>query len=152
MQHRKGIVAEPFDSYTTHHLMRTLTDREAWPSGVQRKTPSAPNWCDQIDTHIHQVLHSAAFAHVREKHPGVYGPGPTNMLVPLPIHSPDVTLIRQSMHLRGHTTMNNALQSRVMLFSTQMDHAMHRVTHMLPEPPGRWPLSNQILQILRSKR
>ena len=84
IQHRKGIANEPFDSCTVHKITQKMTDRQrrilaltmsaGWQSNsglaLWSATQSAKcDWCEQIDTHTHQLLHCPAFNHIRDQHP-----------------------------------------------------------------------------------
>lgn len=123
--HRKGVTPLPFDSWTTNRILSRFTDRQrrilaltltaGWQSnGViaqwsAKQSPNCP-FCEQYDTHKHFMLECPCFQHIRAQHPGAvqYMTANTHLCwFPLPLHSPDLELIRQAMHLRHHTIQVN---------------------------------------------
>lgn len=133
IQHRKGCAHQPFDSDTTHKLIKTLTDRQrkipaltktaGWQSNGGLAIWSATQdpkctWCGQVDTHTHQMLRCPAFQHVRDQHNTAaqfMQQHPRTCWFPLPVHSPDIALLRHchsSSH--GHTTRRGILHRWVM--------------------------------------
>lgn len=123
--HRKGVTHLPFDSWTTNKILRQFTDRQrrilaltltaGWQSNgviAQWSAQQAPNcpFCNQYDTHKHFFLECPSFQHIRTQHKGAiqYLTANTHLCwFPLPLHSPDVDLVRQAMHLRHHTIQVN---------------------------------------------
>lgn len=72
------------------------------------------DWCEHTDTHTHQLLHCQAFKNVREQHTDAVTymqNNPRTCWFPLPVHSPNIALLKQAMHLRIHTAYNHALDS-----------------------------------------
>lgn len=119
-QLRKGVPPHPFDSYTTNRILHKLTDRQrrilalsitsGWQSLGCRaawsatQSPECP-WCHQYDTHTHQLIHCPAFQHVRDAHPEAVSHLTEHHYAcwfPLPLHHPQIELVRQAMHLRHH--------------------------------------------------
>lgn len=130
VSHRKGAPAHPFDSTTLHSILHQFTDRQrrilalsltaGWQSNAQmalwnaQQDPKCP-WCGQMDTHTHQLLTCPIFAHVRTQHREAveYISQHENLCwFPLPSHSPQVELLRHSMHIRTTTATSTEVRIR----------------------------------------
>ena len=121
ISHRKGVPPTPFDSWTANKILEHFTDRQrrilaititaGWQSnGViaqwsATQSPECP-FCKQFDTHKHFLLECPAFQHIRKQHPKAIQHLQMHTYLcwfPLPVHSSELALIRQAMHLRYQT-------------------------------------------------
>lgn len=119
--HRKGVPECPFDSYHTHKLMSSLSDRQrrilaltmtsGWQSNSAMSLWNAQQspkclFCEQEDTHTHFFLECPAFSSIRAQHPEAVLHLSANKHLcwfPLPTHTPEVVIVRQAMHQRART-------------------------------------------------
>lgn len=103
-----------------HRRILALSITSGWQSlgGIAQwsatQDPSCP-WCNQHDTHTHQLLDCPAFEPLRANHQEALTFMRANRRTcwfPLPQHHPEVSLARQAMYLR-HTTLSIAPLGRL---------------------------------------
>lgn len=97
-----------------------------------QQDPKCP-WCGQYDTHTQQLLDCPTFVSVRQEHRIAveHNRAHENLCwFPLPPHSPQVELLRQSTHIRAATTSrtNTSITSTDVTFYTDgcVEPANHR--------------------------
>lgn len=103
----------------TQRRILALTMTAGWQANAglaQWSTTQDPKcrWCHMIDTKSHQYLECPAFQSIRNQHSEAVTflqAHPDRCFFPLPVHAPDVELVRQAMHLRAHTEFHDALHA-----------------------------------------